>query len=122
MPIASSAPRALARCRALNPSACAARSTRARVAGATEPRPDIAREAVPRPTPASFATSLIVVIESSPVRGAECPVDHRSGARTGQNRAVRTAEDAIRPETVFVLQARARFWVVPLPFPMFVIR
>jgi len=43
-------------------SACAARSMRRRVSGATEPWPESARDAVPSPTPASAARSLIVAI------------------------------------------------------------
>ena len=48
-----------------NPSWRAAASTRAAAASENDPLPLITREAVPTPTPASFATSLIV---------AMCPV------------------------------------------------
>jgi hypothetical protein len=54
---------ARAACEGRKPSSSIACFTRASVAGDTEPLPLTTREAVPRPTPASFATSLIVATD-----------------------------------------------------------
>src|SRR3954469_7321959 len=55
-----------------NPSWRAAASTRAAAASENEPLPLMTREAVPTPTPASFATSLIVAMAET-ISAGEMP-------------------------------------------------
>jgi hypothetical protein len=59
---------ARAACEGRKPSSSIAFFTLASVAGDTEPLPLTTREAVPSPTPASFATSLIVATGGSSVQ------------------------------------------------------